>query len=895
MKIPGLTNRHRILLYAVTAVICLAAAASQYEIRSDQFGPLARAYIESLVDRRIEVGDASFTFWGRVTLRDVRILNPPGSASPYLVEIPRLRFYLGMTGGETSAFRPTSISIEDAAFSFERPDTGLWNTDRIFVAKPPRHDHPTFTLPITISNADVFYRDSQVGRSGIALHLEDVDANFTVMSDGSEIKNFLQTEPVALAGGGDILLALRSHPNARQVSATLQLRGADIRSLRPYYDFLSFLEFRSGRGTGTYRLDFVGDTWAGQAGIDVTEADIHHAASGTDFKGAAPRVAFRVEGDSERITLKELNVQWYRAAITGRGFFATRRATRPEADVTLTTSQARAEDLAFLLCDPAFRPTGTLSGTCRLLTPPGGVSRYEFAIDLTPSAIRYGEIFQKPAGVRGRLEIAGRFGGKPEKLAFVVAETRGELVPEGSTWILNLPRARGEDLRNHLTSLADQPEVSLSGTVAARLRLGGSGAVSGTVDLTDAALALGDAAVKPVGMVAKATVEAQLRPDGWRITDGDLQVRSSRLHVAGTWTSELALWTATVAQLYADDLFAVLPQAAARVSSTVMWSGPLQGRLDWKRRGRAGGEFTANVDLTPVALVITGAGRKPAGIAGDLRLTGAVDNGVLRVAESRLRLQSTTLTATGELGGGGVSLTLRGRSTGLDGLKNFLADSFWSGLGQLETSGNGDVEITVQGRGGMTTIRADLVATWARLSYGDTWFKPAGESLRAHALIVQMPELTRVERLEIVQGASSLVAAGTISAGRPAALDATVTAQIDIPRFIAHAPGLSRVVIERRNAAEALQLIADADDRATLNWKATGTLEEPRLDLAMREIVGRAVINTIARQVRRFASIITAPVTFGFEIIRPRPERSDSESATGTPSRPAPPSRSGSR
>lgn len=887
MKIPGLTNRHRILLYAVTALLCVASVAMLYEIRSDQFGPIAKAYLESLLARRIEIGEASFTVWGRVTLHDVRVHNPPGSSTPYLAEIPRVRFYLGMTGGETSAFRPTGITFENPRFSFERIDTGPWNTDRLFVARPPRHDHPTFTLPITIRGASVAYRDSQVGRHGIHLDFQDVDAVFTVMSDGNEITNFLQTDPIRLGEGGDVTLTIQSHPNNRSTDASIQLRGADVRLLAPYYEFLSFLEFRSGRGTGHYKIAFRGDTWAGNAEIAIREAEIHHAASATTFRDANPRIEFSVEGSRERIDLRSLTVRWLQSTIRGEGFFAPRSATRPTADVKLATQNAKAEDLAFLLCDPLFRPTGSLSGTCRLVTSPGADSRYDIRVDLASASIRYGEILRKPAGTRARLEIDGRFGERPEKIGITVAQSTGMLVADGGTWLLQLDRARGADLKTYLVALADRPELALDGPVTARLRLGSAGRISGQVDLTEASIGIGSAATKLAGRSARFLLEAQLRPDGWRVTDGDIQVLGSRFHVAGSWTPDQTQWTAHVVRLAYDDLVEILGKSGNREVSAVTWSGPLAGRIEWRSRARDGGEISASADLTPVHLRVDGAGSKPSGVPGELRVSGQVSGGVLVISDGRLRMQGTTLSTAGEIGGGGASLSLRGNGTGLDGLKNFLAGSFWGGLAQLEATGSGDVEISVQGRAGMTTIRADLVATWARLAYADTWMKPAGQSFRAHALIVRMPEVTRVERLEIVQGSSSLSAAGTISSGRPAALDASVTAQIDVPRFVRDAPGLQRITVERRNAAEALHLIADAENRATLNWRATGTLEEPRLDLAMKEIVGRAVVNTIARQIRRFASIITAPVTFGFDVIRGR-ARTDTADDFAEPPTPLP-------
>lgn len=881
MKIPGLTNRHRIMLYAAGALLCLGAALSLYEIRSDTFGPLAKTYLETLFDRRIEVGEASFTVWGRVTLRDVRVHNPPGSATPYLAVIPRMRFYLGMTGGETSAFRPTSMTMDRPELSFERPDTGPWNTDRLFRAQAPRNDHPTFTLPISLRGATVSYRDSHVGSSGIALRFDDVDAVFTVVSDGAEITNALVTDPIALENGGDLVLALQSHPNARKASATVTLRSADIRLVKPYYEFLSFLEFRSGRGTGHYRVDFLADTWTGEAAIDIQGAEIHHAASRTVFRDATPRLAFRTTGRPGRIELHELSVRWYQSTVTGRGYFPARGSDSPAADVVLATADARAEDLAFLLCDPLFRPTGTLSGSCRLRTGNALDSRYGVTVELTPSAIRYGELLQKPAGTRGKLEIDGRLGRRPDRVVLHLGGSRGELISSGDVWTLNLDRARSADLKAHLAGLSDRDDLDLTGVVSARLRLGDGGRVSGTVELEGAGLSFAEVAVKPIGTPMRLNLEARVRPDGWSITDGDLQVLASRLHFSGNWTGGRTQWTANVVRLFSDDLFAVLPRARARAADRISWRGPIAGRLEWQSRGDGAGDLSAVVDLTAAALEIGGAGRKAAGVPGDLRIAGSVAGSVLAFQDGRLRLRGTTLSASGEIGTAGLSLVLKGRGTPLDGLANFLASSFWSGLGQLETSGTGDVEISIQGREGLTTVRAELVATWARLHYGDTWTKPAGQSFRARASLVQMPEVTRVEKLEIAQGGSTVLATGTISNTRPATLDANVTAQVDVPRFIEHTPGLSRIAIDRRNAAEALRLLADGDDRATIQWRASGTLEEPRLDLAMREIVGRAVVNTIARQVRRFASIITAPVTFGFDVIRGR--RSEESPALSAP------------
>lgn len=878
MKIPGTTNRHRIMVYAVAAVLAVAAAASMYEIRSDRFGPLAKSYLEELVDRRIEVGAASFTVWGRVTLKDVRIYNPPGYASPILAEIPRVYFYLGMTGGETSAFRPTQISLDDPHFIFERPDSESWNTERLWKRQAPRHDHPTFTLPIEINNAVVDYRDSLVGHRGFATTLTDVDANFTVMSDGTEISNFLQADGVDLEGGGTLALTIQSHPNARRTSVMIKMDNADVLLIKPYYDFLTLLDIRSGRGSGTYRLAFSGDTWTSQAEIALRDAEIYHAGSNTTFQNASPTISFRTQSDSQYVRIEDLKVQWYRATISGKGYVPARQAIRRAMDLELQTTHARVEDMSFLLCDPSLKATGILSGRCRLWAPPDGASRYEIHIDLDKADVHYAEVLTKAPGIRGRLDLTGASGQKPEKIALQVAQTTAILSPRSGGWNLSLASARGEDLRTHLVTLARQPRLQLTGYVGAQLLLSSGGGVKGTIDLGAAMATMGGAAIKPLGFPASISIDAHLRAGGWQVTDADIAVGQSRLHASGTWSGDNSRWTANIASLFESDLFTVLPRPAAantteRSDETIRWTGPLSGRINWERNGGEQGRLepaniSASIDLTNADLSITGVGRKPAGTAGELRLTGAVTGGALQITDGRLRLQSTSLGVTGELSSRGTTLTLKGAGTGLDGLKNFLAAAFWGGLKDVNSVGNGDVEIAIESRGDETRIRADLVATWASLSYADTWQKPAGQSFRVHTIIVQQPTQTRVERFEIVQGGSAILCVGAIAAGHPATLDATVSAQINVPEFLRTAPGLARITVDGRKASEALEMISDGDDRATLNWRASGTLDKPRLELAMKEIMGRVVLNTIARQVRRVASILTAPVQIGVNFLR---------------------------
>jgi hypothetical protein len=274
------------------------------------------------------------------------------------------------------------------------------------------------------------------------------------------------------------------------------------------------------------------------------------------------------------------------------------------------------------------------------------------------------------------------------------------------------------------------------------------------------------------------------------------------------------------------------------------------------------------LELVKTRLEIEGFGAKPRGLAANLSLVGQPKEDGFSIGKGTATIGNTRLLIEGEWSGPALDLRLKGTATGLDGLRTLLASQLWLGFRQVESTGGSNLDIALSGRGHALKVSADLDGTAAAFSYGDTWYKPAGEAFRVRLMMQHGEEETLIERLEFVQGTSRFFSNGRIGKGRPAAIEATIRADLDVASFKTRAPALERIRVERRKASEALTMIAEPNGRATLNWQLSGTIEEPRLSLMMESIMNRALANAIASQIKGISRIITAPFRLGGEMIR---------------------------
>ncbi|MEK8023917.1 MAG: hypothetical protein AAB229_08940 [Candidatus Hydrogenedentota bacterium] len=863
MKIPGMTHRHRVLIYSVVVLLILAAAGALTEIRSERFRALAGEFLASMCARRIEVGEASFNLLGRVTLRDVRIYNDTGYNAPLLFAAPIIRFQLGMTGGETSAFRPTRITILDPEIWFERDWTRTWNTDHFWVKKPPRTDHPTFALPIAIHGATIHLDDGRVGRSGFQMTFRDVKVNHTVMSDGAEITNNTAAPEIRLPKGGTMDLTLFTHPNARKAAATILFNEAEVTQLKPYYEFLRIISFHEGRLSGPIRIDFDSGVVSYDAEFRVAGPVLDHPASGARPRADTMTIDFKSITRDTRIEVASATMGWKRTRLDGRGIFSSKRAPDSFTSFTIETRDGRGEDIAFLLCDPSFEADGPVNGHS-LLTGDTTGDRYAIEIDMTGAVARYGNIIHKAAGIHGRLAIEGRSRTTAAragvaKISIEVSRSRAELVPENDHWKLTLPELHGSDVARHLTAFQDLPGFTLDGPVSAVFRLARGGGMSGSIDFQDASAEIEGWMKKPAGDPASLSVAGHFAKEKIRAENCEARIGKSRFHIDGEWAPHNADLDVKLDEILWNDVRKYFPGTLDQLSSYARLDGAASGQAALAQRGNAWAIRTT-IRLDQTALDMPAAGVKPRGLGSSLSMNATFENKRLEIASGNIAIGNTDLGLSGHVSARDYDLALGRDRTGLDGLRTFLAPRLWPALSQIDITGKGDVHIAIKGADENVNVVANLNAKEAIMMLGDTWFKPAGEPFLISTRIDRSEKGTKIDILEVTQGSSSLSCEGTISADKPALIDANIKARIDVPIFLKRTPALERVQVGGRKASDSLKLIADDDQLVTLNGKLTGPLTQPKLSWLVEQMMTRVILNSLTRQLRAITSLFSAPV-----------------------------------
>lgn len=856
-------KKRRILLYILLALALVFTAGIFYEVRTD--GDEARVFLESMIARRVEIGEASFNFLGWVTLRDVRIYNADGYSSELLLHAPKVRLTMGMTGGERSAFRPSRVRFDEPKIFFERPPNGRWNTDKLFVEKPPRSDHPTFNLPIDIRGAEISIRDSQVGASGFSMTLPNVNLDHTVISDGVEITNSTLAKNVRMPGGGRFNFELRTRPNARQARALVTLDKVNVGSFKPYYEFIKILTFEKGEASGTYQIDFDSGTARSDVVLDVKKATARHLPTDRVFEDVATTITYKNMLTDTRVELTNLKFRWFESEITGGGTFSTRRAPDSYAALEFRADDARAEDLSFLLCDPAFQAEGPIDGSAVFTD-----DAYEIDVELNRASTRYGTVFRKTAGVNGTMKVLGRTG-RVERIDLAVSRSTGRFVPRGEgLWRLELPELYGADVATHLTAFARLKDFSLSGPISASFDLAPRGSIKGRIDFTRAAADLKNIFRKEAGERATVDIGGKFSADrveakNWMVTLGN-----SRITLDGQWTPSTANLDVGIVDIGWNDAKKYMPAFFERIAGKLQLDGSVKGKINLDMK--VAGEKTlfavdGTLDLGASNIEIVHVGEKARGLPAGVTVKGTLVDERLKVASGSIWFLGTRLGLSGELGFESYDIAMSADAAELDGLKTLLASQLFGVLRGLETRGPGDIDITLVSRGAEVRLAAELNAPRAALSFGDTWYKPSGEAFKVRSQITQSPAGTVVERIELTQGTSTVLCDGVIGPGRPALLSANLRANLDVPKFIERTPGLARTTVAGRKASNALQLIADPDNRAALSWKLSGSIEEPELALMMDQLVTRAAVNSITKQLKGITRLISAPLWLGTGII----------------------------
>lgn len=874
-------KRRRLLLYLLASLAVIALSLPFIELRSDHFrGPAVR-FLQSMYDRRIEVGEASFDLLGHVTLRDVRVFNPPGYAAPLLLRASRIRFYLGWTGGETSAFRPRHIELEDSEFWFERPDTLPWNTQDLWVRREGPVTLPTFELPISVRGARVNFSDSWVGRTGIAVSFGRTDIDYIVTSDGREIRTLLTCRDVPLPAGGVMDFELRVRPAARKAESTVRFRDAELQQLGPYYDFIRILQFDRGRADVEHHMEFDRNRVRVRGEVKLRQAEIRHPLSGTVFKDAAPEIAYaNFFGDTE-VRIDSVVVKWGKSVVTATGR-ASRRGMSPAfSQTTFVAEDAQAEDLAFLLCDPRFTATGPVKGRCALImggdSAPAGEGVYNVAFDLKASDVKYGQMIRKQGGVPGGLQLDGRTGRRPDRIAIELGRSRCDLLPVEGGWRLRNGRLTGEDLTAYVVPFAHNRRLKIEGPVEAALELRSSGDASGTVNFSRGRITIDTWLNKEPGRDARLTFAGSILPDQIEARSARLVLGLSMIEASGRWSPASTDLKIRLERLDWRDAMRHAPWL--KVDRGSRWS--LDGSASGDIAVSSGGgnlSIDARLDLARTALVIEGLWRKPAGEPLDLALNGAAAAGTLRVSKGELRYFDTKLSVQGDISSAACDLKIAGSKTGLKGIRALLAGDLWKDMALVACSGEADISAAISVSGAAMKVAASVDAKEAALSLGDSWIKPPGEPFRVEAKVVKDAGRTRIEKLEFTQATSTLVYAGTMDATRR--IEGKLKAEIDVKAFVPRAPMLERILVGKYKASEGLKLMADGKGIARLGWNVSGSADRPKIELDEKTVSG-AGARILAASLGKLTNLVLSPLRFGTDFVKKALEPREESSKAG--------------
>lgn len=861
----------RLLLTAIASVGLLVLIGTFYEIESEPFKILAKRQLESMYDRRIEVGEASVTFLGRVVLRDVRVYNPPGYSSEFLMRAPRIDLTMGMTGGDTSAFRPRRIVLEGAEFWFERPDNnengGKWNTQDLWVKKE-KTVLPTFRLPIELVGATVHYSDSHVGSRGIAVTFRPIDVDYNIVSDGREITTTLTTANAPLPEGGVMDFDLHVQPARRKAQAKIRLSDAALGQLRPYFEFVRLLEIDGGVADVEHDIDFDGNHMSVTGKARITGAKIVHAPSGVIIPGISPVVEYDAHYGDTSISFDTVAIEWGGSRLSAEGW-ATKRGVFPQRNrIAFRTVDARAEDISFLLSDRRFSASGPVAGECifesereTMSAAPSG--HYDAFVLLDKADVHYGSIVRKEPGPVGRLNLEGTAGERPSLIAIELGNSRISLTPLPDGWRLKDNGIAAEDLTRYFLPLRPYTALKLAGSVGLDVNTLSEGRVTGVVDLKEADIVHDSFLSKRRGLPASLVLagafgEGRITADRSRVMLG-----GSSATISGSFAPDGIQAEITVPRLRWSDAATNFPALNwNRMALSGDASGNFAIRMDSPASGS--GRLVVELTLDATELNFHGAVRKALGDRCMLRTAGDFGDGEFSIDEGELLIRDTLMSLQGTIASSRYDLHLTGKHTGLDGLRAILASHIWRDLDELSITGLGDVSMNLESEQGVATLEASVNAFDASMSLRDFWQKPQGELFQLRANVTKSPTETRIETLELLQGRSRLAFSGDITP--EGKLSGTMRADIDVDNFLKSTPGLSRTKTGAHRTSDALVSIRNDAGFAEIHWTVSGTAAKPEIALNLEKMPSGNVAAILSRQLGRITGVFFSPMRFGAKL-----------------------------
>ena len=824
----------RLFLYAFASVIVLAVVGCFYEIESPQFRGLAKNFLEKMYDRRIEVGEASFNFMGRVTLRDVKVYNPEGYNNDFLLTAPIIYFHMGMTGGETSAFRPTRIEVASPEFWFERPDDGQWNIKNLWVKKEAKAVLPTFQLPITVANATVHYSDSFAGSQGIALTFKDVDIDYAVLSDGNKIKTSLQTKNVRLPEGGFLDLTLNVTPATKNAVCEIKLTDATVKQLGPYYEFVRMLDIQEGRADVSHNMVFSDKGLKVQGTVEIKKPKMFHKSTGIQIKNVEPRIEYSLSYGDTIISFDTIAVHWGRSLVKATGA-ATKRNVYPKFNrLHFYSNSSFGEDISFLLSDPRFQASGPLTGECFFRSSAETsavkpIGHYDVRLNLNKSRVTYGDIVNKPPDIDGALNLKGLSGKRPEVIALTLGKSQGIMTPVKNGWNLKTAVLHGSDPSAYVIPFQRYGALKIDGAAVLEASFLSDGTVRGKLDLTPIGLSVEPLLMKPAGMPSLLVIDGKFTPRGFQFNNTALAFGKTRIFLGGRWAPGDIGLDIRFSNLHWNDLMRVSPFLKNQGQKKTGIEGDATGSMS-ATSVQDGIEtmivLTMNLNLDQSSMRFPHIGKKTIGQRSGILLAGSFKNETLNIREGQIYLKDSRMNVTGDFSKHAFQLELSGKHTGLDGFRSFLAGGLWSDLSKLEVRGIGDINATVTSKKDSMKLTADINGYDAEFKLANIWKKPTGEVFRIQTHIEKDKASTKINRFEVVQGASNLVYQGSFFPGGK--LEGKIRADLQVEPFLKNVPGLTDEKNGNRKTVDSLKMIAGNDGRATLFWDVSGTTTNPK-------------------------------------------------------------------
>lgn len=851
----------RILAYFAIIVVIFVSIAARKEIPSDLLRDEMLRLIRGVYDREVSIDRATINLIGGVTLYGLRVHNPPGYASPYFLEAPKVLVTVSLLPKGPERIVPRRLRLPGAVVRIERPRGALWNIDGL--TKPPLDPRKEYTATIEIEDGRFEYFDGEIGDSGFTGVLGHFDGTYLIKSTAENLSTIFSVKDQVLddPAGARVDLAIQTWPLTKRTELHAFFRGFDLPHFRPFYRWLPDFTVEAGRGNFTGDAVFEREIprWTGR--IDLEGIRAVHAPSGRRWEDGALTVGFECVLHDTWMEIVRAEAEGANTLMVMTGHASNRTAAVADDSIAIEVPRTRLEEIDFFAADSRLATSGPAVGVYRFIRA-GADAGWDVRIEAGAADVSYGSWFRKRAGAPGSLHAFGvpgrglermnvRFGGSEVRLGI----RPGALDVDGSG-------VRLADVRAFVPAVPIDrwPGVDVGGRmdVDAVIRPAPRGAVAveGSIDLTRAAVAFGNVVRKPEGVPMTAGLHLVSAGESITFDPLDLQISRSTFVVRGDRSpTEADLRIHTPRALF-EDARAFIPAIPLQSIEPFRGRGPFSGDFTYRARRADEFEFAGRADLTRSALRVGDILEKPIGDPAAVEVSGRsrgealeFETGVVTIGGSRLAFRGTT-------GPEGGQYQIYGTSINLAELKAHLTQPWVRDYGLLGVSGPAITRALLRTQGDRWDVVGLLDLTPAYVTYGETFDKPAGVAMAADYEIQSVPSRMDVRHLDIRLGHSILNVTGRIDRGETTAFGLHAKADLDAAEIRHLVPGLSRIRIMGSPASRVLRTMSDPQGRFDLEFDVLGPASNPDIVVASRAAFFEALNNAIGAHVRIFPNIL---------------------------------------